>query len=148
MTRRNSYGEPTSSLGSATPAQYLERMVLLNEVFQDGIRLEGIMEGDQPSLIISQPKVAGTLPEQPAITAFLRDVLKFERVDTLIWYRPADGLVIGDTKRSNFIQTPDGYILPIDLTARFATAEMAESWGYLPPPDTPLRRQIEAMRQT
>jgi len=63
-----------------------------------------------------------------------------------VWYRPFDGLVIGDTKRSNFIQTPDGQLVPIDIVARFASPEMAESWGYPAPPTVPLRLLIENLR--
>jgi len=146
VTHPNSRGEFNSAMGSATPAEYLERMIITNEVFGDGIQLEGVIEGDQSSIVISQPKLEGTMPEQTEITAHLRDKLGFDRVDTLIWYRPSDGLVIGDTKRSNFIKTPDGQIVPIDITARFASPEMAQSWGYPPPPASPLHEQIGALR--
>jgi hypothetical protein len=135
-----------SAIGSATPGDYFERMISANEVFGDGIRFEGIIEGDQSSIVISQPKVEGSMPEQPEITVHLRDRLGFDRVDTLIWYRPSDGLVIGDTKRSNFIQTPDGQIVPIDIAACFASAEMAESWGYPLPPESLLRERLEGLR--
>jgi hypothetical protein len=148
VTHQNSQGEFNSAIGSATPSEYLERMVILNETFFSMIQLEGIIEGDQSSIVISQPKVEGSMPDQAEITAHLRDKLGFDRVDTLIWYRPNDGLVIGDTKRSNFIKTPDGQIVPIDITARFAAPEMAESWGYPPPPTSPLRQKLEAMRST
>lgn len=146
VTHRNRHGEYNSAIGSATPAEYLERMIIANEVFQDAILLEGVIEGDQSSIVISQPKLEGSMPEQAEITAHLRDTLKFDRVDTLIWYRPVDGLVIGDTKRSNFIETPDGQIVPIDLTACFATPEMAESWRYPPPPACALRDELASLR--
>ena len=146
VTHQNSRGEFNSAIGSAKPSEYFERMIIANEVFEDGIRLEGIVEGDQSSIVISQPKVEGRMPEQPEITIHLRDKLGFDRVDTLIWYRPTDGLVIADTKRSNFIKTPDGQIVPIDIGACYATPEMALSWGYPPPPDSPLRRTLEDLR--
>ncbi len=147
VTHQNSHGECNAALGSATPAEYLERFIIVNELFGDAVFFEGIIEGEQPSLIISQPKLEGVLPEQPEITAYLRDKMKFERVDTLIWHRPADGVVIGDTKRSNFLKTPDGEILPIDVAARFATPEMTASWSHPPPPQTPLRHWLETLRQ-
>jgi len=147
VTHQNRHGEYNSAIGSAAPLEYLERMILANEVFQDAIRFEGVIEGDLPSLVISQPKLEGALPEQKEITLHLRDRLGFDRVDTLIWYRPVDGLVIGDTKRSNFIETPDGQIVPIDLTACFATPEMAESWGYPPPPACDLRDELASLRR-
>ena len=125
----------------------MERMIIANEVFGNQIGYEGVVEGDQSSIVISQPKVKGILPEQTEITVHLRDKLGFDRVDTLIWYRPFDGLVIGDTKRSNFIKTPDGQLVPIDIAARFASPEMAESWGYPTPPSAPLRHLIESLRQ-
>ena len=148
VTHANSVGELNSAIGSATPAEYMERMIIANHVFHDAIMFEGIIEGDQSSIVISQPRVEGTMPEQTEITKHLRDQLGFDRVDTLIWYRPADGLVIGDTKRSNFIKTPDGQMVPIDITARFASPEMAASWMYPPPPSSvPLLRKIMAMRR-
>lgn len=142
VTRENRHGELNSAIGSATPAEYLTRMILANELLQDAIRYEGILEGDLPSIVISQPKIEGALPEQPEITVYLRDHLCFERVDTLIWYRPVDGLVIGDAKRSNFLKTPDGDILPIDVTACHATLEMAASWGFPSPPESALMAEL------
>ena len=124
----------------------MERMIITNEVFGSQISYAGVVIGDQSSNIISQPKLKGILPEQTEITVNLRDKLGFDRVDTLIWYRPFDGLVIGDTKRSNFIKTPDGQLVPIDIAARFASPEMAESWGYPAPPTVPLRLLIENLR--
>lgn len=146
VTHWNSQREVNSALGSATLAEYLERMVILNEVFQDAICFEGILEGDQPSVVISQPKIEGSIPAQAQITGYLRYKLGFDRVDTLIWYRPTDGLVIGDTKRSNFLITPDGQLVPIDVTTCFATSEMTASWGWLPPPQSCLRQTIEGIR--
>jgi hypothetical protein len=146
VTHQNSRGEYNSAIGSATPADYMERMIIANEVFGSQFRFEGIVESDQSSIVISQPKVEGTMPEQTEITINLRDKLGFDRVDTLIWYRPSDGLVIGDAKRSNFIKTPDGQLVPIDIAARFASPEMAESWGYPTPPSAPLRHLIESLR--
>lgn len=146
VTHQNSRGEYNSAIGSATPVEYCERMIIANEVFEDGICFEGLIEGDQSSIVISQPKVEGSMPEQPEITVHLRDKLGFDRVDTLIWYRSADGLVIGDTKRSNFIKTPDGQIVPIDIAACYATEEMALSWEYPPPPASSLRQRIADLR--
>ena len=146
VTHKNSRGEFNSAIGSATPVEYCERMIITNEVFEDGICFEGLIEGDQSSIVISQPKVEGSMPEQPEITVHLRDKLGFDRVDTLIWYRPTDGLVIGDTKRSNFIKTPDGQLVPIDIAACYATAEMAMSWGFTAPPESPLRQRIADLR--
>ena len=146
VTHPNRHGEFNSAIGSATPVEYFERMIIANEMFGDAIRFEGIIEGDQSSIVISQPKVEGVMPEQSEITIHLRDRLGFDRVDTLIWYRPSDGLVIADTKRSNFIETPDGQIVPIDIAACFASSEMAESWGYSLPPEALLRKRLAGLR--
>lgn len=119
---------------SASAREYLERMVLTNEVFGGGIRFEGVIDGELPSLVISQAMAIGVHPETADINRFLRE-MGFERVDPLMWYRPHDGLAISDTKRANFI-TPDGgqTVLPIDLPIRRASPEMAKAWGFQPPP--------------
>ena len=122
-------GEPQVAQTSATPLDYLRRFILVNEVFGDAVRFEGVIDGDLPSMVISQPKLEGTLPEAPAINAELKQ-LGFHRTDLLMWYRPEDGIALGDTKRANFLQTPDGTVLPIDVLVQQATPEMAAAWGF------------------
>jgi hypothetical protein len=128
----------------AVPQEYLERMILTNEVWGDELVFEGLIEGDLPSLVISQPRLEGPHPEPIRINAFLRQQ-GFVRKDTLMWYRPADGLAVSDTKPSNFIETPAGDILPIDLPMRFASLPMTQAWGEPPPPYSALQRELHEL---
>lgn len=129
---------------AAVPHEYLMRMIIANEVWGDEVVFEGLIDGDLPSLVISQPRLEGPHPHPQLINDFLRSQ-GFERKDTLMWYRDADGLAVSDTKPSNFIETPGGDILPIDLPARFASLQMAEAWGEPPPPMPAL---LEELRRT
>ncbi|MFN0080709.1 MAG: hypothetical protein ACKVY0_29930 [Prosthecobacter sp.] len=118
---------------SATPIDYLRRFICVNQIFGDQVRFEGMIDGDQPSLVISQPKLEGTLPEAMAINEMLKGI-GFQRTDLLMWYHPGIGIALGDTKRANFLQTPDAAVVPIDVLTQRATPDMAAAWGF-PPPD-------------
>ena len=41
------------------PSEYLSRMLLHNREFGDDVRFEGYLDGEQPSLIVSQPHIKG-----------------------------------------------------------------------------------------
>jgi len=117
--------------GSATPLDYLRRFMLHNHLFQDDVRLEGVIlsakpatlvgaEGGNCSLVISQRWLVAAEPENPhpsldEIAAFM-DELGFEALpDSFFgWYRAEDGVLVLDAKADNFVKTPDG-ILPFDL---------------------------------
>lgn len=116
---------------AALPSQYLERQLLQNEIFNSGIFLEGVMLSDtpsmiigeptgQPSFVISQPFIKALNPVAPGpdesqIAAFLA-THGFESVPGSYfgWQRAADGVVILDARRDNFILSEEG-VIPIDL---------------------------------
>lgn len=63
--RHQGYGIALSSyLHGASPAEYLDRIRLQNQIFSDDIRLEGIvkMAGGRLSIITSQPCIVGEAP--------------------------------------------------------------------------------------
>ncbi|MGH7975890.1 MAG: helix-hairpin-helix domain-containing protein, partial [Limisphaerales bacterium] len=115
----------------ATPAEYLQRIQVQNEVFADDARLEGVMISDAPSLLIGQP--AGGIsfvisqkwleaddlqrphPDEQQIADYLNE-REFKKIPGSFfgWMRAADGVVILDARTDNFILTSAG-ILPIDL---------------------------------
>ncbi len=115
----------------AEPTEYLLRQRLQNDLFQDDIRLEGIMISDGPSMIIgqpsggvsfviSQPWLDAAHPAQPhpselLIAEFLAKMGFHPIFNALFGYRQEDGThIILDAKPDNFILTAQG-ILPIDL---------------------------------
>jgi hypothetical protein len=117
--------------GSATPLEYLRRFILHNHLFQDDVRLEGVInsaipatlvgaEGGGCSLVISQRWLVADDPENPhpsleEIAAFMQE-LGFDTLpDSFFgWYRAEDSVLVLDAKADNFVKTPDG-ILPFDL---------------------------------
>lgn len=116
---------------AATPQEYLRRQRLQNDLFQDDIRLEGVMVGEGPSLVIgqsagglslviSQPWLDAADPARPhpseaQIAAFLEKMGFTPIFDALFGWRQEDGpLIILDAKPDNFLLTPAG-LLPIDL---------------------------------
>lgn len=123
---------------NATPAEYLHRMILQNEIFEDGLRLEGVTISDKPSMIIGQPPGEPSFViSQPwldkagtATNEAIRELLEgegFREVPRSYfgWFRPGDGVVIVDAKPDNFILTSSG-LVPIDLQmAQFSPEELA-----------------------
>lgn len=124
--------------GPATPAQYLERMALHNEVFASAFWLEGVNESNrpsmiigeasgQPSLVISQPKIAAVdarfpTPSISQIDEFLR-AYEFQPVlGSYFGWQRRDGAVLLDARSDNFIVSAEG-VIPIDLQmAQFGAA--------------------------
>jgi hypothetical protein len=102
-----------------------------NQLFQDDVRLEGIIVSDQPSMLIgavpggasivvSQRWLVAVDPDQPhpiesEITAFMNE-LGFEHIPDAFfgWFNEAESLVVLDAKPDNLIKTSAG-ILPFDF---------------------------------
>lgn len=116
---------------AATALEYLQRQQIQNELFEDEIRLEGLMISEglsmiigQPpggiSFVISQPWVDAIHPHQPhpsetEIAAFLRSLGFTPLFGALFgWIHDEAGVVMLDAKPDNFIRTVAG-ILPIDV---------------------------------
>ena len=116
---------------AATPVEYLLRQRLQNDIFNDEVRMEGIMVSDGPSMIIGQPAAGISLvisqpwldaadesrphPDERDIAAYLKARGFTALFDALYgWIRESDGIVILDAKPDNFILTERG-ILPVDL---------------------------------
>lgn len=115
----------------AAPLDYLERFILHNALFQDDVRLEGIIITDHPSqlvgavpggcsMVISQRWLIAADDQNPHPTAeqivsFMQE-LGFEPLpDSFFgWFREDDGVIVLDAKPDNFVLTPDG-IPPFDL---------------------------------
>ena len=115
----------------ATPAEYLDRQALQNEVFDSTIRFEGINISDKPAMIIGeeigQPafvisqKIVGAenpespIPTMPQIAEFMTSHGFESKPGTHFgWFRKADSVAVMDAKPDNFILSREG-IVPIDL---------------------------------
>ena len=122
-THPGSFGSILTEKGvrrSATPYYYLRRLELIKDVFEDDIRLEGIVGGESPSIIISQPWAYPENPKAPLPTLteikhFMKS-LGFVQVPYTLheWFRASDGIRVSDARPDNFIKSRNG-VVPIDL---------------------------------
>jgi hypothetical protein len=105
---------------TATPYFYLCRLELVNQVFMSDLRLEGITEGDKPSVVISQPWAHPADPRSPLPSSTeIRDFMMRMRFEPVAdapfeWFRKSDGVHVSDARPDNFIKTIKG-VVPIDL---------------------------------
>jgi hypothetical protein len=113
--RQKGYGIALGSLThGATPSEYLDRLLLQNEIFDDDIRLERIVENvGRPIIITSQPAIKGTAPTQAALDELMIEK-SYEKLADGAYYDERAGLLIFDLFPRNAIQTADGQIYPID----------------------------------
>ena len=139
----------------ATPLEYLERLVLFNEVFGDDIRLEGVIaDAEQPCLVTSQPVIRGRETTHAEIAGFLRQLgfrpvpgVVAGRHDSASFYRADDRVAVFDAHGENFL-TDGRYVAPIDLLIvraddslhqflmldpRGRAAEIGKSVSFVPP---------------
>lgn len=132
LTHPGTFGatpDPKGSQRAATPLFYFHRLLLMNRVFGAGLRLEGILlaksliigvQGEQPSIAVSQPWIRPADPLRPhptntQITQFM-EALGFAQVTRSYygWHRKEDAITILDARPDNFILSPEG-VVPIDL---------------------------------
>ena len=117
--------------GGATPLDYIRRFVMHNALFQDDVRLEGIIISDKPSLligaipggvsmVISQRWLIAADPESPhpteeEIRVFMNE-LGFEAIPGSFfgWFNETTTVLLLDAKPDNLIKTSEG-ILPFDV---------------------------------
>jgi len=122
--KRTQEDELFIGMGGATPLQYLDRLLLQNEVFADEIRLEGMwIEAEGLAILTSQPFIAGS-PVKPAEILESMEMLGFERIpglpanadDCFSFYHRATRVGAFDAHTLNFVREHlSGDIVPIDL---------------------------------
>lgn len=110
-----------------TPLYYLERLLLMQEVFDDDVQFEGMVFGrdsisvtDKPCIVTSQGMVDPANkndphPSEEQVEQFMIEH-GFARMDDACqnWRREADRIVVLDARVGNFVMSLEG-ILPIDL---------------------------------
>ncbi len=117
--------------GFATPLEYIRRFSMHNALFQDDVRLEGIIVSEKPSclvgavpggvsMVISQRWLIAADQDSPhptegEIAAYMAE-RGFEAIpDSFFgWFNEATTLLLLDAKPDNFIKTAEG-ILPFDV---------------------------------
>jgi Serine/Threonine/Tyrosine Kinase found in polyvalent proteins len=120
---------PNGRTRAATPLFYLYRLELMNQVFGDDLRLEGVAFGKprfgdeeekRPYIVVSQAWIDSAdenspHPSEKEIEDFMES-LGFKRLEDSCyrWHREFDGVTVSDTKVDNFIKSHKG-VVPIDL---------------------------------
>jgi hypothetical protein len=113
---------------AAAPADYLERLRLMNAVFGDAVRVEGVRCGRTVALAISQPllKAARTgcpHPVREKKIALYMEARGFVGLGYHAWFHPAERLMVTDATPDNFIVTRKG-LAPVDLMICRAHGEL------------------------
>jgi hypothetical protein len=115
-----------SQTRGATPSEYLDRLDIQNQIFNDDIHLERVVvKNGKPIIIISQPAIKGNPPAQIALDALMLGK-GYEKLTDGAYYCGSDGLLIFDLFPRNAIQTVDGHIYPIDPVIQRISPEFCE----------------------
>ncbi|SHI63617.1 hypothetical protein SAMN02745181_0548 [Rubritalea squalenifaciens DSM 18772] len=93
---------------------YVRNQMAANRLFGDNIRLEGILDIDGTSIVISQPYVKGVSPTEAEVAEWFESQ-GYEKAGYNRWKHPETGADVADAHTGNLIKTKDGDIVPIDL---------------------------------
>jgi len=127
LERQLGYG---IALGSnsrgATPAEYLDRLDLQNQIFNDDIRLERVvLKNGKPIIVTSQPAIKGIAPTQAALDELMAGK-GYEKLTDGAYYDEHVGLLIFDLFPRNAIQVANGIIFPIDPVIQRVTPDFGQ----------------------
>jgi hypothetical protein len=112
----------TPALEPALPLEYLERLVLQNEIFADRLSFVGVAgERIRPRIVTRQPHVRGECATRDEISHLMTAELGFRLLaerfsvgyaDSLAFIR--DDVAVFDLRPANVVRTEEGLIVPID----------------------------------
>ena len=113
-------GIPT--LEPAFPLEYLDRLILQNELFADKVSFVGVSgTRREPRIVTRQPHVPGEGARREEIVSLMVNELGFQSLparysvgyaDSLAFLR--DDVAVFDLRPANVVRTPEGLIVPID----------------------------------
>lgn len=110
----------------ATAAEYLDRLRLHNDIFNDDVRIEGVLPMvGATKIIISQPHIRGEPAEPVQIDAYMA-AKGFARLAPGTYYHIDTGILVHDLHPRNVVVTPQGKVRVIDPAIMRATPELAE----------------------
>jgi hypothetical protein len=116
------------------PSEYLCRMMLHNREFSDDVHLEGYLDAEEPSIIISQPNFRGKPATIEQMHRQMKDFgylpltnLEIGRKNSVSFYAPARRLAMFDAHPGNFFHA-DGMTIPIDGIFAEISADAEHEW--------------------
>ena len=105
---------------------YLTNLEAVNHLFGDDIRFHGVLEtATGPSLVSSQPYIAGTVPTAAEVATWFESN-GYHSTGHNRWKNAATGTEVADAHIGNLIKSDDGELIPIDLQV-LAAAESTPS---------------------
>ena len=117
-----SFESGAPALEPALPLEYLERLILQNELFADTVSFVGVAgTRREPRIVTRQPHLAGEGASREEIILLMVEELGFRLlparysvgyVDSLAFLR--DDVAVFDLRPANVVRTPEGLIAPID----------------------------------
>ncbi len=115
----------------------------VNPLFGDDIHFHGVLEtATGPSLVSSQPNIAGTVPTAAEVATWFESN-GYHSTGHNRWKNAATGTEIADAHIGNLIKSDDGKLIPIDLQVLTAakstpspTIQNPKSNIHPPPPST------------
>lgn len=114
----------------ATPLEYLERLILLREIFGVETWLESLLiEKGQPRIATSQPFVKGRAPTAEEIQRMMREFNFQKSLRGEAYFRREDNMAAWDAHRGNFLNS-GGVVVPIDIICQPASPLMVEALGF------------------
>lgn len=125
--RQKGYGIALGSFThGATPSEYLDRLNLQNQIFNDDIRLERVVPNSgRPIIITSQPFIKGTASTQAALDELMTGK-GYEKLTDGAYYDERAGLLVFDLFSRNAIQTADGVVYPINPVIQRVTPDFGQ----------------------
>jgi SPP1 gp7 family putative phage head morphogenesis protein len=126
--RHQGYGIGLGShLQGASPAEYLDRLQLQNELFHDDIRLERVVPRGSGGLAIvtSQPRISGEPAAAQEIDALMQ-AKGFAKLAEGAYLARDRGLLVFDMFPRNVVRAADDTLYPIDPVIQRVDADFAE----------------------
>lgn len=112
----------------ATAGEYLDRLCLHNAIFNDDLRLEGVVPSvGATKIVISQPFIKGAEGEEIQtwqIDAYMHEK-GLDRINEGAYYHPGTRILVHDLFPRNIVLTTTGRVRAIDPAIMRATPELA-----------------------
>jgi hypothetical protein len=134
-TFANRFGLAWGRDGTATPAEYLKRLILQNRYFGDDIRLIALVNCDgRLRVLTSQPHIFGEPATGEEIRKWFIDLgfACLESEGRVAWYRTQENILVADAHEGNIIKikSTSTVLVPIDLNIIQPENELLEWVRY------------------
>lgn len=110
----------------ATPSEYLDRLSLQNELFNDDIRFEYVATRERLPVIVTSQRIAIGVPAQEAEIIAVMEDSGYEHIAPGTFYLENRGLLVYDLHPRNAIKDPAGDIQMIDPVVQRVLPDFAD----------------------